>query len=381
MIEWPLVVSLCFGAIVVLALFQILRQSRRYRSLSLRRGASQPASLPPVTVIVPARNERHNIESCLRRLTKQNYPAEKLRIIAVDDGSTDGTAGLIRSVAADTSGRVELIEAPALPPGWAGKPQACWLGARAATSEWLCFIDADTFAEPMLLRTAITTARRAGIDMASLSPFQEFGGFFASLVVPLGFAALAATQTSKDISVAGQFILIRTDCYFRVGGHAAHPSSVCEDLELARAVRKAGYASAVFRGDRLIRARMYRNATAVWEGFAKNLADMYGGTARTLAIVTLVLFVGWGAVLLPAHVIFMLMQGRNPLALLEAAIALPAALAVFSLQIALARYLRLSILYALLPPLSATAAAAMAVNSVSCKLLGRVSWKGRVYRP
>jgi hypothetical protein len=38
-------------------------------------------------------------------------------------------------------------------------------------------------------------------------------------------------------------------------------------------------------------------------------------------------------------------------------------------------------LYGLLPPLSATAAAAMAINSVFCKLLGRVSWKGRVYRP
>jgi chlorobactene glucosyltransferase len=381
MIEWPLVVTLCFGAIVALGLIQIVRQSRRYPSLSLRRGTGQAAPLPSVTVIVPARNERQNIESCLRRLAEQNYPADKLRIIAVDDGSTDGTAALIRSVAAETRGRVELIEAPALPPGWAGKPHACWLGARAAASEWLCFADADTFAEPMLLRTAIATARRAGVDMASLSPFQEFGGYFASLVVPLGFAALAATQTSRDISVAGQFILIRSDCYFRVGGHAAHPSSVCEDLDLARAVRKAGGDSAVFRGDRLVRARMYRDASAVWEGFAKNLADMYGGAVRTLAIVILVLFVGWGAVLLPAHAIFMLTRGLNPPALLEAAVALPAALAVFALQLALAGYLRLPMLYGLLPPLSATAAAAMAINSVFCKLLGRVSWKGRVYRP
>lgn len=378
--EAVVAVTLVFAAIVALAIFRILRQSRYYRPLTLRRGAVQPGALPSVTVIVPARNESHNIGPCLQRLATQLYPADKLKIIAVDDGSTDGTPELIRRVAAGTRGRIELIEAKGLPPGWAGKPHACWLGARAAASEWLCFADADTLAEPMLLRISLAATQGAGVDMASLAPFQQFEGFFASLVVPLGFTALAATHMRDDVAVSGQFILIRTDCYLRVGGHAAHPSAMCEDLELGRAVRKAGYGLAVFRGDSLICARMYRDAAAVWEGFAKNLTDMYGGTARTLAIAALVLFVGWGAVLLPSYAVFKVTQESDPLALFDVTIAVPSALAVFSLQIALTRYLRLPIIFGLLLPLSATAGAAVAVNAALCKLRGRVSWKGRVYR-
>jgi cellulose synthase/poly-beta-1,6-N-acetylglucosamine synthase-like glycosyltransferase len=51
--------------------------------------------LPGVTVIVPAYNENQVIDRCLNSIKNQDYPHEKLEVIVIDDGSTDGTAELV----------------------------------------------------------------------------------------------------------------------------------------------------------------------------------------------------------------------------------------------------------------------------------------------
>ena len=378
MTAWPIVAALSFAAIVLLALCHIVQQFRQYRGLTLGSICVKEMLLPSVTVIVPARNERRNIGLCLRRLVEQIYPADKLQIIAVDDESRDGTIAEARAVATAT-GRIELIEAGPLPTGWTGKPHTCWLGAQAAKGEWLCFIDADTMAEPMLLQTAIAAAQRWSADMISLEPFQELSGVLDRLVMPLGFMVLAATQALAGVAVNGQFILIKAETYFGLRGHAAHPDAVCEDLALARAVHEAAGRIVVLDAEGLMRARMYRDAGALWEGLSKNLTEIYGGPGRTLLIAALVLLVAWGSVLLPLHAVLDVVRGGGLGALAELALTLPIALIVFAMQMALARHFRIPIRYGLLFPLSATAGAALALNAVRRKLLGRISWKGRVY--
>ena len=50
-----------------------------------------------ISVIVPCRNEAKNIEACIRALLKQDYPAELLEIIVLDDHSTDQTANIAQT--------------------------------------------------------------------------------------------------------------------------------------------------------------------------------------------------------------------------------------------------------------------------------------------
>ena len=375
----PLVLALGFAAVVALALRRIMQQSSCYRGLDLRRGPAEgAAALPALAVIVPARNESANIGACLNGLAGQLYPPGKLKIIAIDDDSSDDTAAIMEECAA-ASDRIALLGAAPLPARWAGKPFTCWRGACTADSEWLCFIDADTVAAPALLATAVKVARARHLDLLSLQPFQELSGFYDRLVLPLGFLLIAATQRLEATPVNGQFILVRAAAYFRIGGHAAHPRAICEDKALAESAKAAGCRVAVLDAAELMRTRMYRNGNDLWEGLSKNLTEIFGGPARTVAIAAAALAIACCAVLLPLHALAGVARTPSPLAFAELAVALPTALAVFATQIALARHFRIPFWYGLLVPLSAAAGLLLAINAALCKLRGSASWKGRVY--
>src|SRR5215469_14809862 len=133
----PVILSAIFAGSVGWLLHRALRQFRRYQSLTPV-GPLAATRSPRIAVIVPLRNEAHNVAACLQSLVQQDYPRKQLEIVAVDDNSNDHTAALVRVIAAGED-RVRLLQVGALPAGWAGKPHACWIGALATKAEWLCF--------------------------------------------------------------------------------------------------------------------------------------------------------------------------------------------------------------------------------------------------
>src|SRR5438105_15206135 len=205
-------------------MLRLLGQFRTYRATSLAFPEGAPAFLPAVAVIVPARNEITNIETCLAGLTAQRGLTGGLSIIVVDDGSQDGTREAVARVARDDP-RVELIDPGDLPASWMGKPHACWRGALRTQPEWLCFIDADVRAAPDLVGTALAAALRQRVDLLSLSPLQELGSFSERLIIPAGLVLIGCAQdlrpvddpATPQVTANGQFLLIRRAVYFAVG--------------------------------------------------------------------------------------------------------------------------------------------------------------------
>src|SRR5947208_2052222 len=116
-------------------MLRLLTQFRTYRATSLGFPGSTPALLPAVAVVVPARNEIANIETCLAGLTAQRGLTGGLSIVVVDDGSQDGTGEAVARWARDDE-RIELVDPGGLPAGWMGKPHACWQGALQTKAEW-----------------------------------------------------------------------------------------------------------------------------------------------------------------------------------------------------------------------------------------------------
>src|SRR5438067_1491669 len=127
----------------------------------------RPQDPPCVAVIVPARNEAANIRECIVSLLAQDYP--NIRIIAVDDRSTDGTGPILDELAAaDSTHRMNAIHVSDLPFGWLGKTHAMALAARTAIetygAEFLLFTDADIDFSPQAVRRSVMATIRTGAD-------------------------------------------------------------------------------------------------------------------------------------------------------------------------------------------------------------------------
>jgi hypothetical protein len=263
----------------------------------LRRPAARPTATDrSVAVLLPLRDEAHRMEPCLRALlTQRDVPA--LEIVVLDDGSTDGTADLVRSIAGE---RVRLVTGAPLPAGWLGKPHACAQLAAATAADILVFVDADVVLAPHAVAAAV--ALLEGVDGADridlVSPYPKIvaGSVGERLVQPLlqwswlTFLPLRAMERSRRPSLAaagGQFLVVKADTYARAGGHAAVRDRVLEDIELARAVKRAGGRIALADGSTLATCRMYTSWRDLTDGYAKSLWTSFGSPAGAVAVVAM----------------------------------------------------------------------------------------------
>ncbi len=376
-----LILSLLWLIAVGWLLLRALRQRGALRSVL---PATPSRQAPSVAVIVPARDEAANIARSLSALTAQNFPA--LHIVVVDDQSADATAAIVVSFA-ERDPRIRLLQASALPSGWVGKCHACWTGARAAlAAEWLCFMDADVEAEPMLIASAVATAETEALDLLSLAPRHELKSFAERLILPCGFYLLAFIRDlnripapdQPEVHVTGQFMLVRRAAYDAVGGHRAVRNAICEDAALAGLIKRSGRRIALYGGERLLSTRMYTGWRNLWPGLAKNLVEMLGGTQSTMFTALLGVVLAWAAVLVPLIDAFGCSDGV-PRGCAALAVALPASAAAFGLHLAGTQFFQIPFWYGLIFPLGYTAGALIALDSVRRRLRGRVTWKGRTY--
>ena len=102
--------------------------------------ALQGYEYPLVNIIVPARNEEANIKSCLDSLLVQDYPSEKIQIIAVNDGSSDNTGNLLEEYA-HHSNIITSVQIQKRKHG--GKINALDEGIKLAEGEIVLTTDAD----------------------------------------------------------------------------------------------------------------------------------------------------------------------------------------------------------------------------------------------
>jgi 4,4'-diaponeurosporenoate glycosyltransferase len=233
--------------------------------------APAPGPRPPVTVVVPARDEETNLPVLLDALRPQLTTGDE--VIVVDDGSTDGTASVARHHGAT------VLTAPPLPPGWQGKSWACHTGAAAAASPVLVFLDADVRLEPGGLDAVVADAVAAD-GLTSVQPWHEVPRPHERLAALFNVVGLMATGACTPLGdrfpVRGAFgpcLATSAATYRRVGGHAAVAPEPLDDVALAGAYRGAGEPVRVRGGRGTVAFRMYpRGLGQLVEGFTKNIA-------------------------------------------------------------------------------------------------------------
>ncbi|MCO8276114.1 glycosyltransferase [Actinoplanes sp. TRM 88003] len=251
-----------------------------------------PGEAERVAVLLPVRDEAERVGACLESLLAQRG-AENVTIYVLDDGSTDGTAEIVRALAGD---KVRLLTGKPLPDGWLGKPHACQqLADAAADADVLSFVDADVVLEPDAIAAAVTELRRAEVGL--LSPYPKITGA-GRLVQPLlqwswlTFLPLRAMERSPRPSLAaagGQWLVIDAAAYRQAGGHAAVRTEILEDIALARAVKRSGGRIALADGSRLATCRMYDSWAELEAGYAKSLWASFGSRSGAAAVVVTLL--------------------------------------------------------------------------------------------
>jgi glycosyltransferase involved in cell wall biosynthesis len=229
-----------------------------------------------VSVLIPARNEAGGIEACLESVVRQGAVVRE--ILVYDDGSSDGTAGVVRAFLVEND-RVRLLAGGHLPAGWCGKPHACLRLAEAAVAEWLLFLDADARLADGAVERLLRDARDRHVTLLSAWPALELVGFWERLLMPvlnlvvfsLYPAPLALLRGDPSLGLAhGACILAHRPTYGRLGGHALVRDQLFEDSRLAQAWRARGQQSLCLDGQTVVSVRMYRTAREIWAGFQKN---------------------------------------------------------------------------------------------------------------
>ena len=262
--------------VTLIALMNLLVWPRRLNKSAVGKGQ--------VSVLIPARNEMDNLESCVEYALAQGSPVKE--ILIYDDGSTDRTLDVIDRLLRVHHGTVRQVPTVSLPAGWVGKSHACKRLSEHALSPWLLFIDADTRLQPDAVRSLVAEAKHRNATLLSAWPKIEMNSFTERFLMPLLnfivfsiFPAFISSfiRNSASLGLAhGACILAYRETYERIEGHELVKDRLFEDTALAREWRKRSENSQVIDGRKVAIVRMYENFDGIWNGFSKNYYPALG---------------------------------------------------------------------------------------------------------
>ncbi|MGE5377788.1 MAG: glycosyltransferase [Bacteroidota bacterium] len=345
----------------------------------LRRGISQSGSLPFVSILVPARNEALNIETCVRSLLAQDYPA--FEVMVLDDGSTDETLSLLEGIQKENP-KLDILSGTRLPGGWLGKHWACHQLSQAAAGELLLFTDADTRHEPYALRDSVSAFLENEVDLLTAFPHEQVVTWGERLTVPiLGFAMfsfvpvfLARWRPFARLSITiGQFMLFRRTAYDAIGGYEAIRSHPVDDVTLGRRILSHGFKWLLVDGTDHIHCRMYHDFDSAVSGFTKNLFAFFDHHI----LLYLLAWLWIGCVFLEPLIVLLLNGLGTPPGYFPASLAWIAVLESLLLFALAYRRFRIPPYLVWLYPVSIILFVTLALRSLNFAWQGRHDWKDR----
>ena len=187
--------ALLYGGLNYIVMVWRIILWRRYRPME----GIQDSELPNISVIIPAYNEGPLVRQSILSAATNNYPAEKMEIIAIDDGSSDDTWLHIRAAAAEVDSRINVRTIKQ--PRNMGKREALYAGFKIGRGEIFVTTDSDSILHPQALRNGViplvrdkSIANVAGC-VEVLNPKQSFITRFLKCSFNLSFKFVRAYQS------------------------------------------------------------------------------------------------------------------------------------------------------------------------------------------
>ena len=214
----------------------------------------KPAAWPGVVAVIPARDEAASIAQTVQSLLAQDYPG--LRIVVVDDGSTDGTADIAVTAAGKTRDHLTVLKGQPLPSGWTGKVWAQKQGVAEALAKaprdgsprYLLLTDADIVYAPGALKRIVAHAESGRTALTSVMvqlrcesfaerAFVPAFVFFFQMLYPFAWVNRPEYATA---AAAGGCMLVRGDVLEESGGIDGIRGALIDDCALAAQIKAEG---------------------------------------------------------------------------------------------------------------------------------------------
>jgi cellulose synthase/poly-beta-1,6-N-acetylglucosamine synthase-like glycosyltransferase len=261
-------VNVVYSVLLAIALVVILRHIRRI-SYSPFRDLESRLEMPPVSVLIPARNEKNVIVRTVESALNLNYPWTE--VVVINDGSTDGTLetlishyglrridplyrGVIKTQ--PVRGFYYTRTIPNLivvDKEHGGKPDALNCGINVSKSPYVCSLDADSTLErdslirlvTPLIQSPVPVIATGGVVRVMNGSVQE-AGVVKSIGLPRHnslalfqiveylrsflFGRVGLDALNCNLILSGAFSLFQKAAVITVGGFAS--GNVTEDMEL-----------------------------------------------------------------------------------------------------------------------------------------------------
>ncbi len=242
---WTVAIGIAAAATAYVAMSIVITAlvTRRRRL----RGGAVDALTPSVTIVVPCHDDVERLPACLSALRAQTYA--DATILVVDLGSTDGSV----EEAGAWLGEDAVLVAPPVPTDRDRRDWARHIGATAAETDLVLFVDTDTVLAPIALRVLVEQQQALGADVMtgltrSSTPTVGERAAVPSIqlvqigLLPVWWSALTAGRPALLAIAMAPCLLVRTAAY-----DAAMPAVAAIgargarlDLALARAVARGG---------------------------------------------------------------------------------------------------------------------------------------------
>ncbi len=232
--------------------------------------------LPVCTVVIPAYNEGETIKQALESVCRSQYPADKLEIIAVNDGSIDDTLDWMQRAAEESGGRIRVISYPEN----RGKRYALYQGFRSGAGEVFVTVDSDSLLAPDALARMVSPFLRdhsVGAVSGNVRVANLAGGIFppmfdAGFTFAFDFIRAGQTVFKSVFCTPGALSAYRRTALMPLLSEwlnqtfLGRPAGIGEDRALTNLILRQGCGVVMQRS-----AYIYTNVPECYRGVSKML--------------------------------------------------------------------------------------------------------------
>lgn len=278
-----MVITGVFALFVTIANMIYFKKMRKPKKRTLKKK-------PLVSVIIPARDEEANLPRLLNSLIKQTY--KNIEILIINDQSTDRTEEIIKEFEAKDKRIHGYHTSKDLKISKHGKINAILQLLPFAKGEYLLATDADTQHATTSIELSLQMMQDHNLDIMSGFPTQLCSSTFASILISsmmfvnifIPHFLFYVLQRPEFTFAIGQYIIMRRDSYYEVGGYGCIQNEVVDDMGIVRLFVKKHKKYAFVNLSELVACYMYKKPAEAFKGIERSIMGVFPAKAIILPL-------------------------------------------------------------------------------------------------